>query len=93
MNVRTMYQGVERFYPDGYFSTGKNFLAHGYVDDQAETIKGLHSIIVLSMQCLEIMLRHGHIRRTYDRDSLIQDNDPYVEGLLNSIRKGNTLKE
>jgi hypothetical protein len=84
---------MEEKYPDAYVVAGENFCFRDFACAKTETIKGLHSIIVLSMQCLEIVLRHGHIRRTYDRDSLIQDNDPYVEGLLNSIRKGNTLKE
>ena len=90
MNVNMVCQGAEEMYPDAYFVTRENLYAHGSPDDRGETIKGLRGIVMLSMQWLEIMLSHGHFRRTFDRDSLLQDSDPYVEGLLNMIRKEKT---
>jgi hypothetical protein len=92
MNVQALSQEVEQLNPDGLFTVHEGLVAQGFVDGEAETMKGLRSIITLSMQCLEIMLRHGQIQGTFDRDNLIQDNDPYLEGLLNMIRKVETVK-
>ena len=86
MNVHGLHQGVEKFYPHACFVMGDDLLTHASDDNKTEST-GLHSIITLSMKYLEIMLRHGHIQRTFDRDRVVQDNDPYMEGLLDMIRK------
>jgi hypothetical protein len=57
-----------------------------------EAIKGLRSIIRLSMQYLEVILKHGHMRGIPDRDTFIQDSDPYLESLMSMVRQG-TMKE
>lgn len=92
MNIHGLDQRVEKYYPDACFVAGDDLFAHASADAKTESFNGLHSIITLSMHCLEIVLRHGHIQRTFDGDSLLQDNDPYVEGLLNMIREENTVK-
>jgi hypothetical protein len=38
------------------------------------------------------MLRRGHNQRTFDGDNPVQDSDPYIEGLLNMIRKEKVVK-
>ena len=88
MNVNMVCQGVEEMYPDAYFVASEDPYTHGSPGDQRETINGLLSIITLSMQCFEVMVRHGHIQHGCDREGLIQDNDPYIEGLLRMMRHG-----
>lgn len=60
--------------------------------NEMEAIKGLRSIIKLSMHCLQVILRHGHSQGGLDRDVLIQDSDPYLESLMNMVRQGTTKK-
>lgn len=90
MNVQTLNQRVERSNPSDLFSGDEVFVNYGYADNQIEARKGLRRIIRLSMHCLEIMLRNGHTQGEFDRDNLAQVSDPYVEGLLIIMRKGNT---
>mgnify|MGYP001570345828 CR=1 FL=1 len=88
MNVNMVCQEMQQLYPDAYF-VGKEYpCTHGSPGDQRETINGLLSIITLSMQCFEIMMRHGYMQHGYDREILNQDDDPYIEGLLRMMRNG-----
>jgi hypothetical protein len=88
MNVNMICQGLEDMYPGACFVANEDRRTHGSTGNQSETINGLLSIITLSMQCLEIMTRHGYVRHGLDREGSIQDNDPYIEGLLSVMRKG-----
>jgi hypothetical protein len=38
------------------------------------------------------MLKDGHDLETSNRDSMIQDNDPYMENLLSLVRNGKNQK-
>jgi hypothetical protein len=88
MNVNMMCQGMQEMYPDVYFVASEDLCTHGSAADERETINGLLSIITLSMQCFEIMVRHGHMQHGLDREGLIQDDDPYIESLLRIMRNG-----
>jgi hypothetical protein len=92
MNVNVVYQGVKGIYPDALFAARGETSTNGSHGSHREAIEGLRDIIMLSMHCLDIMLRRGHIQRTFDGDSLVQDSDPYIEGLLNMIRKEKVVK-
>ena len=88
MNVNMVCQGMQEMYPVAYFVGSEYSCAHGSPGDQSETMGGFHRIISLSMQWLEIMLRHGHMQHGFDREGLIQDDDPYIAGLLRILRNG-----
>jgi hypothetical protein len=88
MNVNMMRQGMQKMYPDAYFAGSDYPCTHGSPGDERETINGLLSIIILSMQCFEIIARHGHMQHGFDREGLIQDDDPYIAGLLRMMRNG-----
>lgn len=88
MNVNMMCQGMQEMYPDVYFVASEDPCTHGSPADERETINGLLSIITLSMQCFEIMVRHGHMQHGFNREGLIQDDDPYIESLLRIMRNG-----
>jgi len=92
MNINLVYQGVKEMYPDVFFGAKGDTYTHGSNNKHREAIEGVRDIIMLSMHCLDIMLRRGHIQRTFDRDNPVQDNDPYIEGLLNMIRKEKVVK-
>lgn len=88
MNIHTLNRTSEQIYPHGLLA------AHECFDrNQTETFKALRSIIMLSMQCLDIMLRNGRIQGGNDRDSLVQDVDPYIENLMNMVRQGTTQQD
>jgi hypothetical protein len=40
------------------------------------------------MQCVEIILKQGRMQHGFDREGLIQDDDPYIAGLLRIMRNG-----
>jgi hypothetical protein len=88
MNVNMVCQGMQEMYPDAYFVRSEYRCTHGSPGDERETINGLLSIITLSMQCVEIMLKQGHKQHGFDREGLIQDDDPYIAGLLRMMRNG-----
>ena len=83
MNIHVLHHTSEQLDHHGLFSN----------QDKAEMVNGLRSIIMLSMQCLEVMLRHGHTQDGFDRDSLIQDADPYIENLMKMVRQGTTQQD
>lgn len=88
MNVNMVCQGMQEMYPDAYFVGSEYPCTHGSPGDQRETMGGFHRIISLSMQWLEIMLRHGHMQHGFDREGLIKDDDPYIAGLLRMMKNG-----
>jgi len=88
MNIHALNNTSGQLYPHGLLAAHE-----GFYRNEAETFKGLRSIITLSMQCLNIMLKHGHIQGGNDRDDLIQDIDPYIENLMNVVRQGTTRQD
>ena len=88
MNVRALNQGMGRLHQNVVFPTHEGFAAHGMGDSEIGSIKGIRSVISLSMKCLEIILKEGHIQGTSSRDGVVQDNDPYMERLIGMARKG-----
>jgi hypothetical protein len=88
MNDNIVCQGMQEMYPDAYFARSEYPCALGSPGDERETINGLLSIITLSMQCVEIILKQGHMQHGFDREGLIQDDDPYIAGLLRIMRNG-----
>jgi hypothetical protein len=92
MNISVVYQGMKEMYPDVFFEAKGDTYAHGSRNNHREAIEGVRDIIMLSMHYLDIMMRSGHIQRTFDGDNPVQDNDPYIEGLLNMIRKEKVVK-
>ncbi len=88
MNVNMVCQGMQEMYSDAYFVRSEYRCTHGSPADERETINGLLSIITLSMQCVEIILKQGHMQHGFDREGLIQDDDPYIAGLLRIMRNG-----
>jgi hypothetical protein len=89
MNVKALNYEADTLRLDGSFEMPEAFEAQG-LDSQAETIHRLRSIIRLSMHCLESILKRGHIQGVFDRDSQIQDDDPYIKSLMDMIKKGTT---
>ena len=88
MNDNIVCQGMQEMYPDAYFVRSEYPCTLGSPGDQSETMGGFHRIISLSMQWLEIMLRHGHMQHGFDREGLIKDDDPYIAGLLRMMKNG-----
>jgi len=88
MNDNIVCQGMQEMYPDAYFVRSEYPCTLGSPGDERETINGLLSIITLSMQCVEIILKQGHMQHDFDREGLIQDDDPYIAGLLRIMRNG-----
>ena len=86
MNVNMVCQGMQEMYPDAYFVRSEYPCTHGSPGDERETVNGLLSIITLSMKCFEIISRHGHKQHGFDREGLVQDDDPYIAGLLRMMR-------
>lgn len=92
MNAQALRQTAEQLYPEIFFSSHDRLVTDGLIESKLETIKGLRSIITLSLQCLEKMLKDGYAGETSNRDSMIQDNDPYMEHLVSMVRKGKNQK-
>jgi hypothetical protein len=88
MNVNMICQGLEEMYPGACFAANEDRRTHGSTGNQSETISELLSIITLSLQCFEIMTRYGSVPHGLDREGLIQDDDPYIQGLMRMMRKG-----